>query len=73
MLKGLDTWHKSRTSHIVMAIIELLLAYTVGLRAFDTGSWWEYLAVFILGVGSLRNLIKLIGTVVHGKHKAAKA
>ena len=55
-----NTWHKTRTGYIVMGLVELLLAFVAGSRAWDTGSGWEYLAVFILAVGSLQNLAKLL-------------
>ena len=59
MLKKFDNWHKTRQGHIVFAVIELALAYFIGSRAIDTGSWWEYaLALFFL-IGSLQNLVNI--------------
>lgn len=45
---------KSRPALIGMALLGLVLAYALGSRAIDTGSWWEYLGTFLLLTISIR-------------------
>ncbi len=45
---------KSRPSRILMGLLGLLLAYGLGSRAFDTGSWWQYFGTLLLLVLSVR-------------------
>jgi hypothetical protein len=59
-LQKFKTWHKSRVGHAVFAVLELGLAYGVGSRAIDTGSWWEYGLTLLLSIGGVQNLIRLI-------------
>lgn len=59
-IKQLEAWHATRPGWAVFGLIELILAYVAASRAIDTGSWWEYLAAFVLLVGAGRNLVHLI-------------
>jgi hypothetical protein len=52
---------KRHSTYLGWGILALILSYFVGSRAFDTGSWWEYLAtltLFILGIKELILSIK---------------
>lgn len=55
-----DNWHKTRRGYAVMAVVELVLAYIVGSRGLDTGSWWQYGLTLVLLVGGLQNVYQLI-------------
>ncbi|HUP26502.1 MAG TPA: hypothetical protein VM124_02555 [Candidatus Limnocylindrales bacterium] len=46
----------SRPSRLIMGLAGLLLAYGLGSRAFDTGSWWQYFGTLLLLVLSGRLL-----------------
>ena len=48
---------KRRSSHVIVGIVALAVSYIVGSRAFDTGSWWEYLATLILFIVGIKELI----------------
>ncbi|MEO8784909.1 MAG: hypothetical protein ABI221_01055 [Candidatus Saccharimonadales bacterium] len=50
-------WHDSRLGHMVLALVEIVLAYAVGSRALDTGSWWEYGFTLLLLIGFVKNLV----------------
>jgi hypothetical protein len=52
---------KTRLIHLLWAVAAIIVSYFIGSRAFDTGSWWEYLATlvfFILGIKGLILFIK---------------
>lgn len=67
-------WKQSRNGLAVSAVVELLLAYIVGSRALDTGSWWEYLFAFVLLIGGIHNTVKLIKVSISGnKPKSGQA
>lgn len=59
-VKKFDQWHKTRKGYVIMGILELVLAYIVGSRAIDTGSWWEYGLTVLLLVGGAQNLYHAI-------------
>ncbi|HSX27727.1 MAG TPA: hypothetical protein VLG25_03000 [Patescibacteria group bacterium] len=66
----LEAWHRTKVGHTVFGTIELVLAYLIGSRAIDTGSWWEYfLTVFFL-LGVAQNFTRLIGLVFKGNGKS---
>jgi hypothetical protein len=60
MLKKFEDWHKTRQGHAVFTVIELALAYVVGSRAIDTGSWWEYALAFFFLIGAVQNAARLL-------------
>lgn len=60
LIEQFDAWHKTRRGYAVMAVVELLLAYIVGSRALDTGSWWQYGFTLLLLIGGIQNLYQLI-------------
>lgn len=51
---------KSRTSQAIMGLIGLVLAYLLGTRAVDTGSWWQYGGALLLFVLALKRLARAI-------------
>lgn len=59
-LTKFDNWHKTKRGYAVMAVIELVLAYIVGSRSLDTGSWWQYGFTLILFIGGVQNLYQFI-------------
>lgn len=68
-MNALDKWHKTRIGFLVFGLVELLLAYGAASWAIDNGNVLLYLATFILLIGGVQNLIKLIGTFVHGNRQ----
>ena len=72
MLKQLDKWHKTKLGLLVFGLVELAIAYGFVSLSIDRGNLWYYLLTLVFFVGSLQNLVKLIGTFFHGKHKASK-
>ncbi len=68
MLPMLDTFHKTKPGYLLFAVIELAVAYGFASLAIDRGSWWWYVLTLVFLVGSLQNLVKLIGSFSRGKH-----
>ena len=62
-MKQLDTfqkYHHTRMGRGAFLVLELAVAYLLGSRALDTGSWWEYAVTAALMVAAGRNLILFI-------------
>ncbi len=55
-----DKWKNTKQGYAIFAILELVMAYAIGSRALDTGSWWQYAFPLLLLVGGLQNLVRLI-------------
>jgi hypothetical protein len=73
LLKELDVWHKTKRGMLTAGVIELIIAYILGIRAIDTGSLWQYLFTLIFFVGGLYNIFKLIGNIINAGRKSKKA
>jgi hypothetical protein len=58
-IKSFDKWHKTKPGYAVIGVLELALAYVVGSRSIDTGSFWQYMFTIILFIGGLRNFVML--------------
>ena len=67
MIKQLDKWHKTKSGLLVFCLLELLIAYAFASLAIDRGNPLYYLLTLIFLVGSLQNLMKLIGSFTHEK------
>ncbi len=67
MLKQLNTFHHSKPGLLVFGLVELALAYGFATLAIDRGNLWFYLLILIFLVGSLQNIFKLIGRLIHDK------
>lgn len=67
-------WHDSRLGRLALAVIELVLAYIVGGRALDTGSWWEYGFTLLLLIGFVKNLVHMIrpDQPIHSKARSTR-
>lgn len=72
-LQTFDRWHKTSAGYTVAGLVELAISYGIGSLAINSGSWWEYVLTLIFLIGALQNFVKLIGSVLHGKDKKAKA
>ena len=59
-MQKLAKWHQTRLGLSLFVVIELALAYWLISLAVDRGNLWWYLIAFILIVGSVHNVIKLI-------------
>ena len=53
-------WYDHRAATVVLGILMLGLAYLLGSRAFDTGSWWEYLGTLVLIISGFNRLISTL-------------
>ena len=73
MIHNLDRWHKTKLGLLVFGLVELGLAYGFASLAIDRGNPLYYLLTLIFLVGSLQNIFKLIGKLIHGSHKTSKA
>lgn len=51
----LDTFHRTRTGHIVFGAVEFVLMCLLGLWALDNGSLWLWGSVAILLFGTVQN------------------
>lgn len=71
MLKQLDKFHKTKAGHLLFGLIELAIAYGFASLSIDRGNFFYYFLALVFLVGALRNLVKLIGKIVHG-NKASK-
>ncbi len=59
-LKQLDAWHQTKTGLVIFGALELTLAYLVGSRAIDTGSWAQYAVTLLLIFGGVHNVTRLL-------------
>jgi putative Mn2+ efflux pump MntP len=50
-------WYEGRNGAIGVGLVSLVLAYVVGSRGINTGSWWEYLGTIIFLVIGFNRLI----------------
>jgi hypothetical protein len=73
MIRNLDKWHKTKLGLLVFALVELAIAYGFGSLAIDRGNFWYYMLTLFFLVGSLQNIIKLIGKFSHGNRKPSQA
>ena len=51
--------NSSRLTAVILAVVFLGLAYILGSRALDTGSWWEYSGTFLLVILALNRALSL--------------
>jgi hypothetical protein len=65
MIQKLDIWHKTKLGWLVFGLAELALAYGFASLAIDRGNPWFYLLTLLFLVGTLQNLLKLIGAFLH--------
>ena len=49
----------SRLTTVILAIVLLGLAYILGSRALDTGSWWEYGGTVLLVILAVNRALSL--------------
>ncbi|HUD10331.1 MAG TPA: hypothetical protein VMR28_01515 [Candidatus Saccharimonadales bacterium] len=65
-------WHKTKIGLVIFALIEMAIAYGFASLAIDRGNLWWYLLTLLFFIGSLQNIARLIGAVIHD-YKATKA
>jgi uncharacterized membrane protein HdeD (DUF308 family) len=56
----MHAWKQTRKGLVLTGIVELLIAYLLGSRAIDTGSWWQYLLTVLFLLGALQNLVRTV-------------
>ncbi|HSX37121.1 MAG TPA: hypothetical protein VLG13_03345 [Patescibacteria group bacterium] len=70
-MNKLTELHGTKLGLFTFAIIEIAIAYGFASLAIDRGNLWFYILTLIFFVGTLQNLVKLIGKFVHGNKKTA--
>ncbi len=65
MIKQLDSWHKTKTGWFVFAIVELAISYGFVSLSIDRGNFLWYVLTLIFLVGTLQNIVHLIGAFAH--------
>jgi hypothetical protein len=73
MTHKLNRWHKTKLGLLLFGLVELALAYGFASLAINNGNLWYYLLTLIFLVGTLQNVFKLIGKLIHDLLKASKA
>lgn len=68
----LDKYLHATPSLLIRGVIGLILGYAFISRAFDTGSYWQYLGAFVFTILGIR-LVKRSFTSSYGKVKSRKA
>ncbi len=53
-------WYNKRLNAFGLALVAFILGYLVSSRAFDTGSWWEYLGAFVLVIFGVNRVFNAI-------------
>ncbi|MGD0284080.1 MAG: hypothetical protein ABSB12_00585 [Candidatus Saccharimonadales bacterium] len=53
-------WLKYPGWQLLLSIVSLGISYLLLSRAFDTGSWWEYLGALVFLILSINRLINTI-------------
>lgn len=59
-------WYDRHYWSLLLAFVSFLVAYLIGSRSLDTGSWQQYVTTFVLVVFGLNRL-------GHAAHTAAKS
>lgn len=57
-------WLHSRQALVVRAVIAFVLAYALGSKALDTGSYWQYLGTVIALIFGIKFIVQ---SFKHGK------
>jgi hypothetical protein len=67
MKKAAATLHQSAKALVISAVLGLLLAYWLALRAIDTASLWAYFATLLLVILSINFIVKAV-KLYRGSH-----
>jgi len=65
-------WHHTKIGLLVFATVELIIAYGFGSLSINSGNLWWYLLTIIFLVGTIQNIVRLIGKFFNG-YKSTKA
>ena len=67
----LHKWHQRRPGRLAFAVADLAITYGFASLAIDRGNLWWYILVLIFLIGSLQNVIELLGSFLrHGRSHA---
>ena len=61
----LNLFHKTKLGLLVFGLVELAITYGFVSLSIDRGNLWWYLLALIFLIGTLQNLVKLIGKLIH--------
>jgi hypothetical protein len=68
----IQNWHRTKTGLLVFGVVELVLVYLFGSLSISSGNLWWYLLTIIFLVGTIQNMVRLIGKLFNG-NKSTKA
>ena len=71
-IQTIKQWHQTKIGLLGFAVVELGLAYIFASLSINQGNLWLYLLTIIFLVGTIQNIIRLIGKFLHG-FKSKKA
>lgn len=63
-IASIDRFHQKRLGKLAFGAVELLVAYALISRAIDTGSLWEWLGGFLLIIGGINNIVRILAPKV---------
>ncbi len=67
MINQLDVWHKTKLGLLAFGLLELMITYAFVSLSIDRGNLLWYILSLVFLIGSLQNIFKLIGKILHGK------
>jgi len=70
--QNIKKWHHTKVGLLIVAVVELALAYLFGSLSIDRGNLWWYLFTLAFLVGAIQHIIRLIGKFFNG-NKSTKA
>jgi hypothetical protein len=65
-MQQLAKWHDTKLGLLIFAVVELAVCYGFVSLSIDRGNLWWYLLALIFLIGTLQNLVKLLGKFIHG-------
>ncbi len=71
-MKQLNRWHQTRLGLLAFVLVELAITYGFASLAIDRGTLWWYLLALIFLIGTLQNIFKFIGIMVHNEQKTSR-
>lgn len=68
MVDKLDKFHKTILGYTLFMVVELALTYAFASLAIDTGNLLWYALTLLFLVGSLQNIVQLIGKIIRPRN-----
>lgn len=61
-------WYNQRRWAVILGLISLLAAYSIGIHSLDTGSWQQYILTLLLLVLGLNRLFRFVWPYKESRH-----